>query len=154
MKSIIGVILAGVLFFGIIFYLSPRFMPESSFYNFKRLAEKGTMATKPGSEAKSNYYLYLLDQRYKELDWVATYNHDLVLSSSLRYSTTAGEAVQHIKANNLTESVKPLQDRFDKHKKKFEYHEKNAGDIGGQRGFLKDAVNYIDLYSADLKAVK
>lgn len=154
MKSIIGVILAGIIFFGFIFWLSPRFMPESPFYNFKRIAEKGTMATKRTPTAKADYYLYLLDQRYKELDWVSKYRYEYVLSSSLRYSTTAGEAVQVVKTNNLTAYKQPLLDRFAVHKKKYQHHEKTVGVVGGQRSFLRDAINYIDLYSADLKTMK
>lgn len=129
-------------------------MPESPFYNFKRIAEKGTMATKRTPQARADYYLYLLDQRYNELDWVSKYKYEYVLSSSLRYSTTAGEAVQLVKANNLVDYKQPLLDRFAKHKKKYQYHEKTVGVVGGQRGFLRDAINYIDLYTADLENLK
>lgn len=131
-------------------------MPESPFYNFKRIAEKGTMAIKRNPDAKAHYYGYLLDQRYKELDWVASdkRRYSYVLSSSLRYSTTAGQAVQLIKANHMTSQVKPLQNKFSTHKKRFQYDVQHVGIVGGQKGFLQDAINYIDFYSVDLKTVK
>lgn len=155
MKSIIAVLLAGVLFFGFIFWKSETFMPDSNFYNFKRIFEKGKMATLRTPEAKTEYSMYLINERFEEIEHVIEKKeYDLVLSTSLRYSTTAGETVEIVRAHNLTAFRKPIEQTFATHKKKFAHYEDTVIVEGGHLGFLRDAINYLDLYSENLKSVQ
>lgn len=108
------------------------------------------MITKTNPDDKAKYYSELLEKRVQELDHVRKVNHFYILSASLRYSTTAGEAVLFLTQNNLTKHIPQLQQQFIGYKKTIASFEKNYTGEKNHLLFIKDAVNYTDIYLTSL----
>ena len=153
MKKVTATLLAGIIFFILLTILSKDAYPGSSLYNFKRVYEKGVLFSKSEPPQKAEYLTQLLDIRLVELQHVYTVNRFFILSSSLRYSATAGEATQYIISNNLTDKVLPLKMKFEAHKKvigKMAKEYKDYKGKGDNASFFQDAVNYADIYQNSL----
>jgi len=91
-------------------YVNPDFVP---LFNLKRLQEKVFLNTKPSPESKVEYMTFLLNVRLDEIKYILSRKkYDYLLSTSLRYSTLAGETTELIIANNLKDQAEPLKNQF------------------------------------------
>ena len=123
-------------------------------YKVKRLQEKTYFNLKSDPAAKADYLSQLLDKRLVELENMVDYiKYQFLLSSSLRYSTTAGELTDLIKYNNLDHKMLPLQVKFMSHKVRLQnlldiYPKDIQGNVAYK--YLIDDINYLDLYLAKL----
>jgi len=146
----IQLILSGLLtVLAIALLLSNKAFPNSSnLYNLKRLQEKSFLALRTTPQAKVEYYNSLLDERLNELTFLVDNRHSsYLLTSSLRYSTTAGRLTELISSYKLTESVDPARNKFLKHQEtiqnlidSYPTNENNGGK------FIQDSYNYLSIY--------
>jgi hypothetical protein len=150
MKKILATLFGGIILFVILTYLSRDVYPTSSLYNFKRIYEKVNFILKPTPSEKAEYFTLLLDKRFDELQRVYIIDHFYILSSSLRYSTTAGEATKYIVDNNLTGNVLPLKRKFESHKKLAEKMAREYKGKGESASYIQDIANYADIYQNSL----
>lgn len=104
---------------------------------------------------KAEFYSFLLDQRLDELKTIMNGKQEghLILPSTLRYATTAGEYVNLIKQYGLTAESKNAKMQFANHRKVIvelskKYKNKSSGDYTGK--FIIDDINYLDIYSKEL----
>ena len=128
--------------------------PSSSLYSFKRLQENLILASKTNPEGKAEYHSELLNIRLKELIRIVEgKQNSLVLSASLRYSVTAGKYTEVIKQNNLTHETTNVKKQFNNHKNtlmSLETKYQRYTETDDTAKFIRDAINYLDLYAKDL----
>lgn len=123
-------------------------------YKVKRLQEKTYFNFKSDPATKADYLNQLLDKRLVELEnLVEDKKYQFLLSSSLRYSTTAGELTDIVKVNNLDHKTLPLKVKFMSHKVRLQnlldiYPKDIVGNV--EYKYLIDDINYLDLYLAKL----
>lgn len=132
---------------------SDRALPSSvELFTLKRLQEKFFMAIKTNPKDKIDYYNILLDKRIEELKTIIKNREpNLILSSSLRYSTTAGLMTELIISNHLTEVVNTTQEKFKKHQEIFKNLDNSyQKDEGEEWKFIQDDYNYLSIYSQQL----
>jgi hypothetical protein len=117
------------------------------FYDFKRLYEKTRLTLISSPEDKLNYQYSLLDKRLAELTFIVENKaSSQILNTSLRYSTTAGQTVEIVIDNNMT-------DKLEKTKQKLEGHllivknliQKYPSD-DSEAKFIIDDANYLQIY--------
>jgi hypothetical protein len=153
LKLILIVVMAGIAF-TLIFgdKVSPGF---PILYNVKRAQEKVFVYLKSSPEAKTDYYLQLLDYRLNELENLVTgQNYEELLSSSLRYSATAGELTKVLTENNLNLQYDSTLKKFEEHHIKLQslldvYPKDVDGNV--EYKYLIDAQNYLKSYSEEIR---
>ncbi len=133
-----------------------KITPDTRFlYSFKRLNEKIYLSLKPSPGQRLDYLFILLEERRNELAYVVEKgNSHYVLKSAQRYSTTAGEITELILNNNLYDQAKVAQERFRTHlpliAELITKYPKNDDEIK----FVKDDVNYLNIYLEKLQTLK
>ncbi len=135
---------------------SDKAQPSSvELYALKRLQEKFFMAIKTNPRDKIDYYNILLDKRLEELKAIIKNREsNLILSSSLRYSTTAGLMTEIIRSNLLTDVVSPTKEKFKKHQEILKnLDDSYPKDEGEEWKFIQDDYNYLSIYSQQLTDV-
>lgn len=147
------VLISGILLLTVGLLYSDSALPSSvEFYSLKRLQEKIFMIAKNNPRDKVNYYSLLLDKRLQEIQAVIE-NRDfnLILSSSLRYSTTAGLMTNLIVTGNLSDLYVPTVEKFKKHQIIFKSLDDNyPKDEGQEWKFIQDDYNYLSIYLQQL----
>jgi len=145
--------IGGLLLLAIALLLSDRALPSSpELYSLKRLQEKIFMIVKTNPRDKVNYCNLLLDKRLNELIAVVGNNQsELILTSSLRYSTTAGLMTEIIKAHHLTDASTIAQEKFKEHQKMIrKLDDSYPKDENEEWKFIQDDYNYLAIYSQQL----
>lgn len=135
-------------------YVNPDFPP---LFNLKRLQEKVFLNTKSSPESRVEYMTFLLNIRLDEIKYVVnSKKYDYLLTSSLRYSTLAGEITELIIVNNLQSQAEPLKNQFLYHKQilhdLYDSYPKNTDNI--EYKYLEDDINYLDIYLNKLSRLK
>lgn len=125
-------------------------------FQVKRLQEKIFMKLKPTPQAKFRYYSFLLNERLKDLSAVAGDDDpSYILTTSLRYSTTAGELSDLIKSNNLTDQIPGVLILFNNHQKSISALVASyPKDFNEDWKFLQDDINYLEIYSSMLSQLE
>lgn len=124
------------------------------FYNVKRLYEKKQLSFKSTPEAKLNYLYQLLDERLSELVFIVkTGNSRYVLTTSLRYSTTAGQITELIIQNNLKNEAPKAKEKFENQllivKDLPQKYPKDDDEIK----YIIDDANYLEIYIKQLSSL-
>lgn len=150
MKKICGVVILAIIFTILILIVSKSAMPSSGLYPFKRVYEKIILTTKRTPQEKTDYLYDLLSIRLKELQSSYTSKDDYIkLSSSLRYSATAGNLVDIIVTYKLDSEKAKTKKLFQTHKGMIT--ELRDSYVKPERKFLDDDLHYIELYNDMLK---
>lgn len=143
------VLIGGLLMLAVSLPLSDTAVPSSTnLYNLKRLQEKIFMAVRLNPEEKVKYNLFLLDKRLSELAYlVENRQFDYILTSSLRYSTTAGQATELIISHEVTALVGPAKEKFVAHQKVIQaLYNSYPHDENDKGKFIQDDYNYLNIY--------
>lgn len=127
------------------------------FYNFKRLYEKVQLNLKSNSEDKLNYQFKLLDKRLTELVYIVENgNSSYVLTTSLRYSTTAGQVTELIIENNLKDQAEKTKEKFEAHllivkdlPQKYPKDDEEIKYIIDDANYLKIYIDLLSLFSTN-----
>jgi hypothetical protein len=154
-KKIAVTILLNILFtVGILLILaafSKNAHPKSSLYNIKRLDENVVLATKATPNAKAEYYNELLEKRFQEIETVyKEQEHEHLLVTALRYSSTAGKVTEFLKANNLSSESKKTKALLEKHKKRLTAIVAKDPRTKNEWKYIQDSINYLDVYIPQL----
>lgn len=147
------IITGGLLILAISILWSTRALPNSEeLYDLKRLQEKIFLRLKTNSNDKINYYNMLLDERLNELvSLIENRQFDYILTSSLRYSTTAGLLTEMIINRQMNDSIPAVQKKFKKHQKIIkELDDSYPKDENEEWKFIQDDYNYLTIYSQQL----
>lgn len=107
------------------------------------------MLLKFSPESKVKYYEVLLEKRLKDLSTVIDDGEpSYILSSSLRYSTTAGQLTEYMQKNNMKGDVPTVLNIFKEHQKTLsELINSYPKDRDGEWKYIQDDINYLDTYS-------
>lgn len=146
-KFIVFIFSLSVIFVLVILNISVANPESQPFYNFKRLSEKVQLSLKSNPKDKVNYQLKLLDKRLAELTFIVEKGiSSYVLTTSLRYSTTAGQITEQIIQSGL-------KDELQKAKEKFEAHLLIVNDLpqkypkdDEEIKYIIDDTNYLKIY--------
>lgn len=147
-----------MVFFVISLLLSQSANPnDQPFFGLKRLQEKTFLKLKPDARNKVDYLSSLLDIRLLELkNLVKNKQYDYLLSSSLRYSTFAGQITELVTANNLTDKVDAIKNQFLNHQKLLDAlyvaYPKNTENL--EYKYIQDDFNYLGIYLDQLSKIK
>src|SRR3990172_11929828 len=123
-------------------------MPDSQpLYNLKRLSEKTQLGLKSNQKNKLDYQYKLLDERLRELEFIVeTGNSQYVLTTSLRYSTTAGQITELIINNNLKGESQKAKEKFGNHLQVVKDLPAKYPKADEEVKFIIDDVNYLTTY--------
>jgi|SRR3989344_7869276 len=138
----------------ILLLLSPQANPDfPELYKVKRLQEKIFFTIQLSPSRKADYYLTLLSIRSQEIEnLVKNRSYGYILSSSLRYSATAGMLTELIKQNNLSEHIAPTLKTFKTHQKLFESLVSGYPTEENESWkFIQDDFNYLTIYTGFLQ---
>lgn len=153
MHKVFGVLLFTAIFTLFVLYLSRNALPDSNLYSFRRIYEKTLTITKNTPEQKVEYYQYLLNERFNELKFVfIIVDTRYVISSSLRYSATAGHLTDLIIKYKMQKKADELSKVLEKHK--IELNDLNVNSTKYEKKFLEDDVNYLNIYLDKLAEIK
>lgn len=133
--------------------LSDQALPSSpELYSIKRLQEKIFMIVRTDPLDKVSYYDLLLDKRLEEIiSIIENRDFNLILSSSLRYSTTVGLMTELIISNHMVEASNIAVDKFRKHQEIFKKLDDDfPKDEGQEWKFIQDDYNYLGIYIQQL----
>ncbi|MBI4136735.1 hypothetical protein HY469_01615 [Candidatus Roizmanbacteria bacterium] len=136
-----------------LYLFSKDALPSSHLFYAKRMSENIILATKTNPEQRAQYYSELLDIRLKEMQELYDRKEfDLMLSASLRYSTTAGRLTETLKTNQLNTMNAQIKEQFTSHKQSLQsmadtYMKEEEGD---RWRFIIDAKNYLEIYEKEL----
>jgi len=156
MKMKLG-LLGGLMALAVSLFVSGNAMPDSAdLFRLKRLQEKVFMKMKINSEDKVEYYSFLLNKRLNELKYlVEERQYAYILSSSLRYSTTAGLMTEVITANDMDNVIVPTIKMFKEHQLVFsQLVETYPFKDSGEWKFLQDDYNYLEIYLGFLSEIE
>jgi hypothetical protein len=141
------------IFFLVFLNVSVANPASGPFYSLKRLYEKTQLSLKSSPKDKLSYQCELLDKRLTELVFIVEKGvSPAVLSSSLRYSTTAGQITELIINNDLTDEAKIAEEKFETHLSVVEsLPQKYTGDESETK-FITDDANYLRVYIDQLSS--
>lgn len=125
-------------------------------YGLKRLQENVFLKAQSSQAKKVDFESLVLDNRLYELKYlVENQKIAYLLSSSLRYSATAGKLVDMIKQNYLFDKIPAISDKFIKHQKIIvglvAVCQKNDNT---ECKYIQDDANYLKLYIDELYSLK
>lgn len=136
--------------FGLSVILSRNAAPDSPFlFKVERLKEKSFMFLKFSQKSKVEYYKVLLGKRLRNLSTVIEDGEpSFILTSSLRYSTTAGQLTEYIQKNQMKSEVTPILNMFREHQKVLlDLINSYPKERDGEWKYIQDDINYLDTYS-------
>lgn len=150
-KVFFGVIISLIIIFGFIFFVAQYALPDwSGFYQVKRFEEKILFSFQSTDSEKATFMQSLLEKRLSELQGVVNNeDYDIFYSTSLRYSTQAGDLTDFINKKNLKDERKSTLVLFNKQQRDIKKLLQNK-DTHDQWKFIQDANNYLTIYSAKL----
>ncbi len=126
-------------------FIAQGAMPDSPFYVLKRFEEKLIMSFRLKSADKISYGLTLLKRRLQEIDYVTgKKEYDLFSSTSLRYSTQAGDITQLVSDFNF-EPRKEILDTFQNDQVKIKDILSRKDDKEDWK-YIEDSINYLTIY--------
>lgn len=150
MLKIAGSIFLGIALFVLLLFLSRNAMPNSGMYSFKRINEKLISITKLKPKDKIDYQILLLSERMREIDFIYhSKSRHLLLSTSMRYSSTAGKLTEMLVAENDSNIKKQVLWIFSKDRVKLKKLE--MGYKWFEKKFLADASYSLEQYQNLLK---
>lgn len=125
---------------------------HKNLYGLKRFQEKLFMTVKSKPEDRVNFYLILLDERLSELKFLVENRYfDYILTSSLRYSTTAGLLTRVIIDHQLSDLAPVIQQKFEEHQRIIKILDDSyPKDENEEWKFVQDDFNYLAIYSRQL----
>lgn len=138
----------------VIILLSSGANPDSpELYKVKRIQEKVFFIIQPTPARKAAYYRALLNIRAQELEnLVKSKSYNYIVTSSLRYSATAGNLTELIKQNNLSDQKAPTIEEFKTHQRFFESLVSGyPTDDNEEWKYIQDDVNYLAIYTGFLR---
>ncbi len=136
-----------VIFILLILNISVAKPTSQLFYNLKRLYEKTQLNLKSTPKDKLSYQYELLDKRLVELLFIVNRGaSSYVLTSSLRYSTTAGEITELIVNNNLKDESQLTRKKFETHFLIVKDLSQKKSNIGDEAKYVTDDLNYLRIY--------
>lgn len=144
--------LAIILFAGsfiLLLFISQNAKPISPLFPMQRLDESLILLIKRSPDEKVEYYQYLLQKRFSDISYVVQTDHrDILVSVSLRYSTTVGKAVQIASAFNVRKSQ--LRIELEQQKLMLINMITHYVSNDNRQKFIQDDINYINIYEKDL----
>lgn len=156
-KVQIGLIVV-LLIIAVSLVLSRNSNPDNPpLFGLKRAQENVFLSLKTNPRSKTEYLSAILDSRLKEFEnIIKNESYGYMWTSSLRYSTFAGQITDLIIANNLTEMKEPIKKQMEEHKKKLDVmyvaYPKNTDNVEWK--YILDAINYLNAYLDKLKEIK
>jgi len=149
-----AIVILAILALSLIF--SQKASPDSPLFSLKRLQEKAFMKLKGSPEEKLNYMSTLLDYRLLELqNIIDNKSFSYMWTTSLRYSTLAGQMTDLILANNMGDKKDGIKKQFAEHKKVlnnlYVVYPKNTENI--EYKYIEDDINYLNLYLDKLSKI-
>lgn len=141
--------------FALALLLSNRATPDyGPIFGLKRLQENVFLKLKLSPVQKADYETSVLDNRLSELKYlVENQQIGYLLSSSLRYSATAGKLTDIIKQNYLSYKIPAIQAKFQDQRKVLEglmaLCQKNDNT---ECKYIQDDANYLKLYIEKLSS--
>lgn len=131
-------------------YYATVSMPDSPVYPLKRLEEKAMFKLGSSRSKQISYNEMLLNRRFQELQYVLSLReYPLFLSSSLRYSTTAGDITDMIISDKDVAEAKNALHIFAKQRGELK-HFVAKKDTQNDWKFIQDSANYLTIYSNKL----
>lgn len=126
-------------------------------FGLKRVQEKIFLSMESDPSIRVNYMSALLDKRLLEIkNLLNNKSYNYLWTSSLRYSTTAGQITDLIGANNLGEKADFIKKQFLEHQKVLNdlyiAYPKNTDNV--EYKYLEDAINYLKIYLEKLTNLK
>jgi len=151
MKEKIGVLFLLCVGIGILAVMSRNAQPSSSLYLIKRVQENIVLMTKITPVAKVDYYEYLLKARLDEIQYIMnSHQYELIVSTALRYATTAGKLTEIATKNNLKNKTPEITKEFTEHKKILDSLSKQFPGLSDRWKYVVDDENYLDTYIKQL----
>lgn len=124
-------------------------MPNSGLYSFKRIGEKIVSIAKTTPQEKIDYQISLLNERMKEIDFIYhSKSRYLLLSTTMRYSSTAGKMTELIAASNLSDQKRRVSAIF--RKDKLQLAKLEVEYKGFEKKFIADAIFSLEQYQDKL----
>jgi len=151
MKEKIGIVLLLCIGIVILAVLSRNAQPSSSLYLIKRAQENIILLTKIAPVAKVDYYEYLLNERLGEIQYIMnSHQYALIVSTALRYATTAGKLTEFASKNNLKNKTQEITKEFMEHKKILNTLSQQFPGASDRWKYVVDDENYLDTYVKEL----
>jgi hypothetical protein len=153
LRLLVLVFIVAILFLS---YISQFATPDmGSIYSVKRLKEKIVMQITPNPQSKADYYNYLVQMRLGEIEEMfetGNIKEKEMYGISLRYSTTVGDYMDFLLANNMTEKLKKLYLDIPEHQKALQRILDTYPDPTGlEKKWMQDAINYLEIYKTQIK---
>jgi hypothetical protein len=123
-------------------------------YNIKRLYEKNQLNSKSSIYDKLNYLYGLLDKRLAELEFIVKEGKSsYVLTTSLRYSTTAGQITELIIQNNLKNESQKAKEKLESHFLIVKDLPQKYPKTDEEVKYIIDDANYLKIYINQLSSL-
>ncbi len=138
-----------LVLFALSLIFSNNAAPDSPLlFKVRRLQEKLFIILKFTPASKARYYELLLGIRLKDLSTIINVGEpSFILTSSLRYSTTAGQLTELIQKYKMKSEVTPISSLFKEHQKILsELINSYPKDRDGEWKYIQDDINYLDTY--------
>lgn len=133
--------------------ISPKISPDYPLlFRLKRAQEKTFFLLKRSPDQKIKYYHSLLNIRLQELKHIVSIReYDLILSTALRYSTTAGELTELLMSNQPKEQISATLTIFTSHQNNLnDLVESYPKQDSHHWKYIQDSSNYLDIYTKQL----
>ena len=130
--------------------LSWSAIPSAPFtFKLKRLQEKIQLYLRVDPESSLDYQINLLSRRKDDIVSVVNIaEYSYILTSSLRYSTNAGEITESIIKNDMKQNIPATLDIFSQHSEIFKgLLEKYPKELNEEWKYIQDDINYLEIYS-------
>lgn len=138
--------------------LSRSSAPDNpALFGLKRVQEKAFLKLKSNPKDRLEYMGSMLNSRLDEIKSILNHkNYNYLLSSSLRYSSQAGQITDLIISNNLKDEAKVVKEQFNAHVKilndLYVAYPKNIGNV--EYKYIEDDINYLKIYLEKLSNIK
>jgi hypothetical protein len=124
-------------------------------YKVKRFKEKFTLFVTIDKSAKADIYKSILSKRLAELDYIIGEKAFFYLeSSSLRYSTAAGEMSEHIVRHNLKSKREEVKGLFEDHIPQLRNIRDNFDPLSAEWRFIEDDINSLQVYASQISSLE
>lgn len=136
-------------------FLSNNATPDYGvIYKLKRLQENVFLKIRTSPVKKVDYESLILDSRLSELKYlVENQKIGYLLTSSLRYSATAGKLTDIVKQNYVFDKIPMIQAKFEEHQEIIEDLVALCQENDNTEcKYIQDDANYLKIYSDNLSA--